>query len=237
MPNTALMPTSEIKLHSLSEGDVRAALEQHNPGVPAINVRTMATILAIVSDVLAELPEARRRELARAKGRFRKALFKATSRDTPVEQNRTYFEPVGRIERSAGRGLGERISLEEGKARLDRYAQMKPLDSWAGPTAGAGEIERQLGIPRSTLSNWQQRGAAIGLLRGERKLAYPLEQFVDARPVEGLAGVLEAAPDARAAWLWLRQPHGALEGRAPLAALKTSGMRDRVVKVAERDFG
>jgi uncharacterized protein (DUF2384 family) len=75
----------------------------------------------------------------------------------------------------------------------------------------------------------------IGLLRGERKLAYPLEQFVDARPLEGLADVLKVAPDARSAWLWLRQPHGALQHRSPLDVLKDGG-REAVVRVAERDF-
>ena len=75
----------------------------------------------------------------------------------------------------------------------------------------------------------------VGLLRGERKLAYPLEQFVDARPLEGIADVLRMAPDARSAWLWLRQPHGAVNDRAPIEALK-SGERDSVVTAAERDF-
>lgn len=236
MSNAALMPADEIKLHSLTEDEVRAALEQHNPGAPVGNVRAMAAILTIVSDVLADLPEARRRELARGKSRFRKALVRMAASDTGAGPERLHIETSGRVERSQGSGLGKRISAAEGRARLDRYAQVRPLESWAGPVAGAGEIEQQLGIPRSTLSSWQQRGAVVGLLRGERKLAYPLEQFVDARPLEGIAEVLKAAPDARSAWLWLRQPHGALEGRSPLAALGTPGARDRVVQVAGRDF-
>lgn len=109
------------------------------------------------------------------------------------------------------------------------------MESWAGPVAGAGEIEKSMGIPRSTLSHWQKRGAVIGLLRGERKLAYPLEQFVDARPLEGIADVLGTTPDARSAWLWLRQPHDALQGKTPLAMLQ-GGERKLVAKVAERDF-
>ncbi|MDJ0275985.1 DUF2384 domain-containing protein [Sphingomonas sp. 2R-10] len=235
MPNAALMPADEVKLQSLTEDEVRAALEQHNPGAPVGNVRAMAAILTIVSDVLAELPEARRRELARGKSRFREALKMATG-GAGAGPERLHIETSGRVEKSQGSGLGERIGAVEGRARLDRYAQVRPLESWAGPVAGAGEIEQRLGIPRSTLSSWQQRGVVIGLLRGERKLAYPLEQFVDARPLEGIAEVLKVAPDARSAWLWLRQPHGALAGRSPLVVLGTPGTRDRVVQVAGRDF-
>lgn len=76
----------------------------------------------------------------------------------------------------------------------------------------------------------------MGLLRGERKLAYPLEQFVDARPIEGIADVLKVITDPRAAWLWLRQPHAALQKRTPLAVLAGRQGRDRVVQTAERDF-
>lgn len=235
MSNAALLLADEPKLYSLSEGEVRAALQQHNPGAPAGNVRTMAKIIAIVSDVLAELPDARRRKLMMTKGDLRNALIQVTSAPGRLA-GRAYIEEAGRVEVSQGTGLGERVSLEDGRARLDRYAVAKPLESWAGPVAGAGEIEQQLGIPRSTLSNWQQRGAVVGLLRGERKLAYPLDQFVDARPLEGIADVLKVAPDARSAWLWLRQPHGALDQRTPLEVMRTTGGRERVAQTADRDF-
>ncbi|WP_242187210.1 antitoxin Xre/MbcA/ParS toxin-binding domain-containing protein [Sphingomonas sp. CARO-RG-8B-R24-01] len=235
MSSAALLTNDEIRLHSLSEGEVRAALQQHNPGAPAGNVRTMAKIIAVVSDVLAELPDAKRRKLVNAKGELREALIQAT-RGARRSSTRRYVEEAGKVETSQGSGLGERVSLEEGRVRLDRYATAKPLDSWAGPVAGAGEIEEQLGIPRSTLSNWQQRGVVIGLLRGERKLAYPLEQFVDARPLEGISDVLKVAPDARSAWLWLRQQHGALNEHTPLEILRTKGGRQRVAQVADRDF-
>lgn len=233
MPNAALRTSDEPKLHSLSEGEVRAALEHHNPNAPAEKVRTLAKIIAAVSDVVAELPEASRRELARSKGKFRNALLHAT--EQRAQKGRARKRPAADIETSRGAGLGALISLEEGRSHLDRYAIAKPLERWAGPVAGAGEIEESLGIPRSTLSNWQKRGAVVGLLRGERKLAYPLEQFVDARPLEGIADVLRVARDARAAWLWMRQAHGALEGQSPLEALR-GGDRDTVVRVAERDF-
>jgi hypothetical protein len=239
MGNAALLTSDETRLLSLDEGEVCAALAKHNPQAPTGEVRTMARIIAIVSDVVADLSESQRRQIARSKGRVREALIEATA---PAGQAHGVPGAGGqskgadKIERSQGTGLGERISLEKGQARLDRYAVAKPLESWAGPVAGAGEIEQQLGIPRSTLNTWQKRGAVIGLLRGERKLAYPLEQFVDARPLEGIGDVLQVACDARAAWLWLRQPHGALDGHTPLEVLRSTGGRDGVMQVAERDF-
>lgn len=234
MPNTALA-ADETKLHALNETDVRAVIQQHNPKAAAGNVRTFAKIIALVSDVLAELPDAKRRKLAKEQGSLRDALIQAVQGGTS-HCSAIAIEEAGRVETSQGTGLGERLSLDEGRARLDRYATAKPLESWAGPVAGAGEIDAKLGIPRSTLSNWQQRQVVVGLLRGERKLAYPLEQFVDARPIEGIGDVLKVAPDARSAWLWLRQPHGALDGQPPLEVLRTAGGRSLVAQVAERDF-
>jgi hypothetical protein len=62
-----------------------------------------------------------------------------------------------------------------------------------------------------------------------------LDQFVDARPMQGIADVAKIASDERAAWLWLRQPHGRFDMRLPLDLLK-AGQREEVVRAAERDF-
>ncbi|WP_079732135.1 antitoxin Xre/MbcA/ParS toxin-binding domain-containing protein [Novosphingobium mathurense] len=217
----------------MSAGDVRAALKSSNPKARSSDLNMMAEILSFVSGVIAELPKAEQSELAREKDEVRRILIEAVHSGRP--ETRVPLKPTGRVERRRGAGLGGIIPLEEGKARLDRYASARPLESWAGPVAGAGEVEDNLGIPRSTLSSWQQKGMVVGLLRGTRKLAYPLDQFVDARPLEGIADILRLAPEARSAWLWLRQPHGALNNRAPLDALK-AGDRQEVVIVAERDF-
>ncbi|MGD9811983.1 MAG: hypothetical protein AB7U35_11730 [Sphingobium sp.] len=221
------------RIQGLSAGDVRAALKNSNPKAPASDLSTMAEIIAVVSNVLAELPKAERTELALEKDEVRRILIEAASHGRADQ--RISIKPAGRLEKSRGAGLGEVIALEEGRERLARFATARPLESWAGPVAGAGEIEETLGIPRSTLSSWQQKGVIVGLLRGARKLAYPLDQFVDARPLEGIADVLRVAPDARSAWLWLRQPHGSLEGRAPLERLR-AGDRVAVAIAAERDF-
>ncbi|SLK13261.1 Protein of unknown function [Novosphingobium mathurense] len=230
MPSLA---ADSLPLRGLSAGDVRAALKSSNPKARSSDLNMMAEILSFVSGVIAELPKAEQSELAREKDEVRRILIEAVHSGRP--ETRVPLKPTGRVERRRGAGLGGIIPLEEGKARLDRYASARPLESWAGPVAGAGEVEDNLGIPRSTLSSWQQKGMVVGLLRGTRKLAYPLDQFVDARPLEGIADILRLAPEARSAWLWLRQPHGALNNRAPLDALK-AGDRQEVVIVAERDF-
>ncbi|WP_019832396.1 antitoxin Xre/MbcA/ParS-like domain-containing protein [Sphingomonas sp. PR090111-T3T-6A] len=215
----------------MSEAAIRAALAQSNPEVPTGDLETMADTIVIVYNAIAELPSATRRQLTREKNQLRRRLMEIAighpPSSVPIES--------GRVTHSRGTGLGKSISIEEGRQRLLDYASPRPLESWAGPVAGAGEIEASLGIPRSTLSKWQQRKAVVGLLRGERKLAYPLEQFVDGRPLEGIADVLRLAPDARSGWLWLRQAHGALDDRAPLELLK-AGRKADVVNVAERDF-
>jgi len=232
MSDVAFLTSPDAKAFQVSRSDVQALLERKSPKASPANVHTMAELMALVWNILAEFPDANKQELASDKDRLREALIEVSEPGT----QRVAIKASGRLTRSRGAGLGERVSLEEGRARLDRYAVAKPLEQWAGPVAGAGEIEAQLGIPRSTLSHWQSKGSVVGLLRGERKLAYPLEQFVDARPLEGISDVLDLARDARAAWLWLKQPHGALDGETPLAVLKARGGRARVKEVAGRDF-
>jgi len=76
----------------------------------------------------------------------------------------------------------------------------------------------------------------VGLLSGVRKHVFPLAQFVDGRPVAGLAPVVAAAGAARTAWLWLIEPHPSLAGQTPLDRLK-AGSVAVVTSLADRDFG
>ncbi len=139
------------------------------------------------------------------------------------------------VEVSVGEGFGELLSEKEGRRRLEEYATPMKLEDWAGPVAGPGEIERNYGIRRSTLHDWQKRGAIIGLLKGERKHAFPLAQFIDGRPVEGMAQIRKIIRDPRAAWLWLIKRHPGTGGQPPLARLK-EGRIEEVVAVARHDF-
>ncbi len=213
----------EAKLQSVPESELRSVLAEHNPKAPQATINRLAKAIAALSRVLADMSPGEQRKLSVEGKRLRSALLAATgsTQDGP--------------ETSVGGGLGKRLSLDDGLQRLRRYAPPRPIEEWAGPVGGAGQIEEQLGIPRSTLSEWHRRGAVVGLLRGERKRVYPLEQFIDARPMAGVGDVARIAPDARAAWLWLRQPHGRLDMKTPLEML-AGGRRDAVVEAAERDF-
>lgn len=222
-------------IRGLDIGEVQTALRRHNPNTPATDLRAMAKIVTLVVDFVADMPKVELRELARESDQFRVALEEAAQHSKVPSDDRAHVAATGRTIRSRGAGLGEQLSVEEGHARLMDYAKPVSIESWAGPVAGAGEIELQLGIPRSTLNSWQQRGAVVGLLRGERKFAYPLEQFIDARPLEGIADILRLAPDPRGAWLWLRQPNATLGQKSPLACLR-AGRKAAVLEAAASDL-
>jgi hypothetical protein len=140
------------------------------------------------------------------------------------------------LEDSVGEGLGHQLDSAEAKRRLHAYASPIRVEDWAGEVAGPGEIERTYGIRRSTLHDWQKQNAVVGLLSGVRKHVFPLAQFVDGRPVAGLAPVVAAAGAARTAWLWLIEPHPSLAGQTPLDRLK-AGSVAVVTSLADRDFG
>lgn len=235
MADIAALTQPAGHMRGLDIGEVQTALRRHNPKTPATDLRAMAKIVALVVDFVADMPKVELRELARESDQFRVALEEATQHSKAPSSDRAHIAATGRTIRSQGAGLGEQLPIEEGHARLLDYAKPGSIESWAGPVAGAGEIEQQLGIPRSTLNSWQQRGACIGLLRGERKFAYPLEQFIDSRPLEGLAEILRFAPHPRSAWFWLRQPNAALGQKSPLACLR-AGRKEAVLEAAAADL-
>lgn len=135
------------------------------------------------------------------------------------------------VEISQGVGMGDLLDIDEGRRRLDAYTVPSRIEDWAGPA----EIEKTFGTKRSTLHDWQKRGAVIGLLRGERKHVFPLAQFVDGRPVKGMSDVTRITGNPRTAWQWLIQPKHTLGG-TPLDQLK-AGKIDQVVAMAKLDFG
>jgi len=228
--------SSGKQIHTPAEAEIRAIFAHRNPLIPPRALTPLARLVANFADVVAELAVDQREKIPTSKTVLRSMLLKAARLGTEAsadEPQNTGGAPA--VERHTGTGLGDLLSLELGRERLAQYVQTRPLESWAGPVAGPGEIEKQLHVARSTLNEWHRRGAVIGLLRGERKHVYPLEQFVDARPMQGIGDVAKIAPDERAAWLWLRQPHGRFDMRPPLDLLK-AGQRDAVIQAAERDF-
>jgi hypothetical protein len=105
-------------------------------------------------------------------------------------------------------------------------------DDWAGPVAGPTLIEKHFGIPRSTLYRWQKRNEAIALnTRTSRKPVFPLRQFVDGKPTDGIAELVAIFGDQRLAWKWLVAPSPPFEPGSALDAL-LDGRMDEVVRHA-----
>lgn len=213
----------------IDEAEFQAALRASNPRAPAAELKSMVRFVSIAVNVMSGFSAQRLLKQANEK-ELRAALEQVASQLVHAEDVQG-----ANADRMRGSGLGDVLDLAEGRARLAAYARAKPIEEWAGPVGGASEIQAQFGIGRSTLNTWYKQGAVVGLLRGQRKLAYPLEQFIDGRPLQGLSDVLAIAPDARSGWLWMRQPHGALDGQTPLAMLR-AGKRDQVITIAERDL-
>lgn len=130
--------------------------------------------------------------------------------------------------------------LEEAQGRFDpqlnRFKAVPPrirspspislATDWAGPVAGPTVIERHFGIPRSTLFRWQKRNEAIALQTGSSRFVFPLKQFVDARPADGIAAMIAVFGDPRLAWQWLMAPNEKFGAISPIDALLTGKAAD-----------
>ena len=118
--------------------------------------------------------------------------------------------------------------------RLSDVATMR-LEDWAGAVAGPTYLEENLQIPRSTLHRWQKRNQVIALRKGLGRHVFPLAQFVDGRPVPGIAEVVALAKQPRLAWSWLVCASPYLEGRVPIDLLRRD-LIDDVLIAARRSF-
>ena len=113
-------------------------------------------------------------------------MAKAAHR-SPRDKGRLILKPRGPVEVSQGEGLGALLTLEEGRRRAHEYATPMALEDLAGVTAGPVQVALKLGTSHSTLQAWRTKRLAIGLLNGARKTVFSLEQFVDGKPVAGIA--------------------------------------------------
>lgn len=105
---------------------------------------------------------------------------------------------------------------------------------WAGSVAGPTVVERHFGIARSTLFRWQKRNEVVALRSGSSsRYVFPLKQFVDGRPADGIADVTAIFADHRATWRWLMGLEGKLEGRSPIDLL-LDGQVAKVIAAAKR---
>jgi hypothetical protein len=213
-------------------------LTRRNPRLSRSALKTTdRAVTALVAAAGRLSPEQQQRIVAHEKD-LAKAVEKvvlAIAAREPAASDLIVLDVLAPVEESMGEGFGELLSEKEGRRRLEDYAVPMKIEDWAGPVAGPGEIERDHGIRRSTLHDWQKRGAVIGLLKGERKHVFPLAQFIDSRPIEGMSQVTRIIEDPRVAWLWLIKPHPGTGRRSPLDRLK-EGRIDEVVAAAQNDF-
>jgi hypothetical protein len=133
------------------------------------------------------------------------------------------------VEPAKGEGLGPIVPAEEGRRLIEEIAVSRKIEDWAGPVAGASELSRDYGIPRSTLHRWQHSDEVIGLLKGTKKHVFPIEQFIDGRPARGIPAIVGLTGSHRVAWLWLRNVNPVLGGRKPIDLLR----QDRIDEVTE----
>lgn len=216
--------------------DILKVLARHNPGLSKSALKATGKVVAAISAATARLTAEQQRQIVFHEDELAEVVEAAVAdlaaKGTPPLTVLQIGQPV---EVSEGAGMGDLLDVDEGRRRLAAYAVPVRIEDWAGPVAGPAEIEKMFGTKRSTLHDWQKRGAVIGLLKGERKHVFPLAQFVDGRPVKGMSDITRIIGNPRAAWQWLIQPKPNIGG-TPFDRLK-EGKFDEVVAAAERDFG
>ena len=226
---SARRSTSSPKLASPAAAEVIGMFVKHNPTLKRAQVETVGKLVAEFGATAAKLSPAARQRLVARKAQLRKLIEEIVAE--PLKLSRTSIAEV-----SQGPGLGTLLSEAEGRTRLAEYATPMTAEAWAGPLVGPTQLERDFGVARSTLHTWLKQGAVIGVQVGVRKHAFPIEQFIDGRPVAGLGAVVEAVGETRTAWHWLRERNPGLAGVTPLARLK-AGDVERVLELARSNFG
>lgn len=225
-----------VNVSRAAVADILDVLARHNPGISRTALKGKSRVVAAVTAAAVRLSDEQQRQILAHEEDLVEAMetIVADLADKSTD-DLIQLEFDKPIEVSQGQGLGELLEEDEGRKRIAAMAVPVRLEDWAGPVAGPGEIERTFGTRRSTLHDWHKRGAVIGLLKGERKHVFPLAQFVDGRPVEGMSEVTRVIGNPRAAWQWLTQVKPSIGGK-PLDRLK-QGHIAQVVTAAEHDFG
>lgn len=202
----------ERELHEAIGLSLKAQDPTARPGA----VRVISELLAVIGSQLLVQPQAGQRALM-------------TLKDDIADFG---TEVAVQLMALAAKDVSARIRKTSVVVPQDNSLQL--ADDWAGPVAGPTLIERHFGIPRSTLYRWQRRNEVVALsTRTSRKPVFPLRQFIDGRPVDGLAAVIELVGDHRTAWQWLIAASDEFGGKAPLDALSEGRVGD-VLEIAPR---
>jgi hypothetical protein len=231
--------STSLKLGPASWAEIRNAVARDNRQIPIDVLIDKLTILEPIFDAILALPAKLLDPLDnhRYRGTLEKVLRKAIAQIEPPRPLRKIDRDIasGPVIELVGEGIGELVSVEEGKRRLDAITVHRSLEDWAGPLADAAEIERKWGIPRTKLQNWRKLGVAIGLRKGKHRYVYPLGQFEGGVPIDGIRDVVQLSRDPLDAWEWLITPKPSIGG-VPLGLLKKGKLYD-VLEAAEYDFG
>jgi hypothetical protein len=220
---------------NLLMGDMIEILARRNPKASPESVETAARATAAVSDAITKLSPERQKNLADHQKDLPDIIAAIADKFEAIPE-RLELQASGPIETMEGMGLNPTLTYEEGLQLVRSYATPTRLEVWAGPVASPTELEKDYGIKRSTLHDWRQNGSIIGLLKGTRKHVFPIAQFIDGRPVQGIAQIMDVIKLPRVAWLWLSRPHPSKDGTAPIERLKSNRVAE-VLEVAEHDFG
>jgi hypothetical protein len=139
------------------------------------------------------------------------------------------------VEHECGSGLGAVVSRQIGAQRLDTQTSPLSVAEWAGEVREANKLESQFGLPEGRLAGWARAHEVIELSTTNGTRVFPLEQFTDGKPFDGIAELLSIIGRPEVAWAWLRTPRPALDLPAPLILLKRGDL-PRVLDLAARDF-
>ncbi|MEP9390111.1 hypothetical protein [Mesorhizobium sp. KR9-304] len=195
---------------------IHSVLVEHDPTLYPNAVHLIAELAAVIGSQLASQPQSMQRALL-------------TIKDDIAEFGTEF---VSQLTSEAKKDVDKRIRKFEVAAPPPAAGRLHLADEWAGPVAGPTLIERHFGIPRSTLYRWQKLNEVIALdTRSSRKPVFPLKQFIDGRPVQGIADLVEIFRDRRLAWQWLVKSHPAFGGSSPLDAL-LEGRANAVIEIA-----
>ena len=220
-------------VRKLVASEVSDALTRHEPSLAKAAAANTAQIVATVAAAVVGLSLSQQKRLKSRSGDLTD-MIAAWARDEKAD-DRIEIPTLAKVEPRKGRGFGELIDIEEGRRRLAAYAIDVPLEDWAGPLAGSSALMEDMGIARSTLHDWQRRGEVVALLKGARKHVFPLAQFVDGRPAQGIRDILAIVDSPRRAWFWMVQSSPLLGDKRPIDLLKQDRRQD-VVEAARAVF-
>ena len=142
--------------------DIVAILAKHNPGAPKSALKVTGRAVAALSAAAGRLSREQQRQIVAHEKDLTRVIEDVVSGLTSgrtVDVDLITVAAKAPVEESRGEGFGKLLPAAEGRKRVAEYAKSVRLEEWAGSVAGPGEIERDFGTKRSTLHDWQKRGA------------------------------------------------------------------------------